>query len=168
MKIRIIAIGKIKEPYLKMGIDEYVKRLKPYTQLEIIEVNDEPVNDNPSSSQIEIVKNKEGEKVLKLLKDSDYVISLDLNKKQLTSEEFAKFIDDKMIIGGSFITFLIGGSYGLSDALKERANYAISLSNMTFLHQMTRLILLEQIYRAFKINHHEVYHKWENMKNLNN
>lgn len=159
MKIRIIAIGKIKEAYLKMGIEEYVKRLKPYTQLEIVEVNDEPVSDNPSDSQIEMVKNKEGEKVLKLLKEGDYVISLDLNKKQFTSPEFAKFIEDKMVTGGSFITFVIGGSYGLSDALKERANYAISLSNMTFLHQMTRLILLEQIYRAFKINHNEVYHK---------
>ena len=165
MKIRIIAIGKIKESYLKMGIEEYQKRIRPYSQLEIIEVNDEPVSENPSDSQIEIVKNKEGEKVLKLLKEGDYVISLDLNKKQFTSPEFAKYIEDKMVQGGSNITFIIGGSYGLSDALKKRANDAISLSNMTFLHQMTRLILLEQIYRAFKINHHEVYHKWENMKN---
>ena len=159
MKIRIIAIGKIKENYLKMGIDEYLKRLKPYVTMEIVEVNDEPVSDNPSSSQIEIVKNKEGEKVLKLLKDMDYVINLDLNKKQYTSEEFAKFIEEKMVLGGSSITFVIGGSYGLSDALKQRGNASISLSNMTFLHQMTRLILLEQIYRAFKINRNETYHK---------
>ena len=159
MKIRIIAIGKIKEQYLKMGIDEYLKRLKAYATMEIVEVNDEPVNDNPSNSQIEMVKNKEGEKVLKLLKEGDYVINLDLNQKQYTSEEFAKFIEDKMVLGGSYITFVIGGSYGLSDTLKKRGNASISLSNMTFLHQMTRLILLEQIYRAFKINRNETYHK---------
>ena len=160
MKIRIIAIGKIKEAYLKMGIEEYLKRLKAYITMEIVEVNDEPVSDNPSNSQIEIVKNKEGEKVLKLLKEGDYVINLDLGKKQYTSEEFAKFIEEKMVLGGSSITFVIGGSYGLSDALKQRGNASISLSNMTFLHQMTRLILLEQIYRAFKINRNETYHKW--------
>ena len=159
MKIRIIAIGKIKEPYLKMGIDEYVKRIKGYSQIEIVEVNDEPVKDNPSSSEIEIVKNKEGERVLKLLKDNDYVITLDLGKKQLNSPAFADYLEEKFIQGGSFITFIIGGSYGLSDALKKRANDSLSLSEMTFLHQMTRLILLEQIYRAFKIKRNEVYHK---------
>ena len=142
-----------------MGIGEYLKRLKPYTNIEIVEVMDEPVSDNPSLSQIEIAKNKEGEKVLKLLKEGDYVINLDLNKKQYTSEEFASFIENKMVKGGSFITFIIGGSYGLSDELKRRANDSISLSNMTFLHQMSRLILLEQIYRAFKINRNETYHK---------
>ena len=159
MKIRILAIGKIKEPYLKQGIDEYLKRIKPYCQIEVVEVNDEPVNDNLKDADIERVKNLEGEKILKLLKPQDYLISLDLNKKQLTSEEFAKYIEDKLVLGGSTINFVIGGSYGLSDALKKRANDAISLSNMTFLHQMTRLILLEQIYRAFKINRNETYHK---------
>ena len=159
MKIRILAIGKIKEPYLKQGIDEYLKRIKPYCQIEVVEVNDEPVNDNPKDADIERVKNLEGEKILKLLKPQDYLISLDLNKKQLTSEEFAKYIEGKLVLGGSTINFVIGGSYGLSDALKKRANDAISLSNMTFLHQMTRLILLEQIYRAFKINRNETYHK---------
>jgi 23S rRNA (pseudouridine1915-N3)-methyltransferase len=159
MKIRIIAIGKIKEAYLKTGINEYLYRLKPYAQIEIVEINDEPCPEKPNDSQITKVKNIEGEKVLKILKTSDYVISLDLNKKQMTSPEFASYIDNKLVLGGSSITFLIGGSYGLSDDLKKRANDAISLSNMTFLHQMTRLILLEQIYRAFKINKNEVYHK---------
>ena len=159
MKIRIIAIGKIKETYLKLGIEEYLKRIKPYSQIEIVEVNDEPVKDNPSDSEITIVKNKEGQKVLKLLKDSDYLISLDLGKKQLKSPEFARFLEEKFVLGNSFITFVIGGSYGLSDELKQRANDSISLSEMTFLHQMTRLILLEQIYRAFKINRNETYHK---------
>ena len=159
MKIRIIAIGKIKEPYLKQGIDEYFKRIKPYSQIEIIEVNDEPVCDNPHESEINKVKDVEGERVLKLLKPQDFLISLDLNKKQFTSPEFAKYLEDKFVQGGSNITFVIGGSYGLSDALKKRANDSFSLSNMTFLHQMTRLILLEQIYRAFKINRNETYHK---------
>ena len=159
MKIRIIAIGKIKEVYLKQGIDEYLKRIKPYSQIEIIEVNDEPVCDNPNESEINKVKDLEGEKVLKLLKPQDYLISLDLNKKQFSSPEFAKYLEDKFVLGGSNITFVIGGSYGLSDALKKRANDSFSLSNMTFLHQMMRLILLEQIYRAFKINRNETYHK---------
>ena len=159
MKIRIIAIGKIKEAYLKEGINEYLKRIKPYTNIEIIEVNDEPVTDNPKEADITKVKNIEGERVLKYLKESDYVISLDLNKKQYTSPEFAKYLEDRFVRGGSSITFIIGGSYGLSDELKRRANDSFSLSNMTFLHQMTRLILLEQIYRAFKINRNEIYHK---------
>jgi 23S rRNA (pseudouridine1915-N3)-methyltransferase len=159
MKIRILSIGKIKESYLKAGIEEYLKRLKPYTQIEIIEVLDEPIKDNPSNQDIELVKNKEGKKVLKYLKDNDYLISLDLDKKQFKSEEFARYLEDKFIQGKSTINFVIGGSYGLSDELKSRANDSISLSKMTFLHQMTRLILLEQIYRAFKINKHETYHK---------
>ena len=159
MKIRIIAIGKIKEAYLKQGIDEYLKRIKPYSQIEIIEVNDEPVCDNPNESEITKVKDLEGEKVFKILKPQDYLISLDLNKKQFTSPEFAKYLEDKFVLGGSNLTFVIGGSYGLCDALKKRANDSFSLSNMTFLHQMTRLILLEQIYRAFKINRNETYHK---------
>lgn len=159
MKIRIIAIGKIKEGYLKTGIEEYLKRIKPYCQIDIIEVLDEPVSDNPNDSIIKMTKDKEGQKVIKLLKPSDYVISLDLNKKEFTSEQFAAYIDKTFEKAKSNITFVIGGSYGLSDELKTRANDSITLSKMTFLHQMTRLILLEQIYRAFKINRNEVYHK---------
>jgi len=159
MKIRIIGIGKIKEPYLRDGITEFLNRLKPYCQMEIVEVNDEPVSDKPNNSEIELVKNKEGNKVSKLLKPQDYVIALDLGKKQFKSPEFAKYIEDKFVLGGSYIIFIIGGSYGLSDELKKRANDSITLSEMTFTHQMTRLILLEQIYRAFKINRNETYHK---------
>ena len=159
MKIRLIAIGKIKENYLKEGINEYLNRIKPYCSIEIVEVNDESVSDNPKEAEITKVKNIEGEKALKILKPNDYLIGLDLNKKQYTSPEFAKYLENKFVQGGSSITFVIGGSYGLSDALKQRCNDSISLSNMTFLHQMTRLILLEQIYRAFKINRNETYHK---------
>ena len=159
MKIKIYAIGHLKEPYLKQGINEYLERLKPYTQIEIVEVNDESLPTNPSISDIELAKNKEGQRIIKLLKKDEYLIGLDLVKKQPTSEEFAKYIEDKFVLGGANISFAIGGSYGLSDELKSRCQDRIGLSNMTFLHQMTRLILLEQIYRAFKINRNEVYHK---------
>lgn len=159
MKIRILAIGKIKEKYLKDGIEEYLLRIRPYSQIEIVEVNDEPILDNPNESEIKKAIDLEGKKILKIIKPSDYLIGLDLNKKEYTSEEFASYVNKKFVAGGSSISFVIGGSYGLSDELKERCNDSISLSKMTFLHQMTRLILLEQIYRAFKINRNETYHK---------
>ena len=159
MKIRILAIGKIKEKYLKDGIEEYLLRIRPYSQIEILEVNDEPIPDSPNESEIKKAIDLEGKKILKIIKPSDYLIGLDLNKKEYTSEEFASYFDKKFVAGGSSITFVIGGSYGLSDELKERCNDSISLSKMTFLHQMTRLILLEQIYRAFKLNRNETYHK---------
>ena len=159
MKIRIMCIGKIKEAFLKEGINEYLSRLKPYCKLEIIEVDDEPIRDNPNSSDIKKAIDKEGERILKKLKNTDYLISLDLNKKELNSETFAVFLMKKIEISNSNLTFVIGGSYGLSDSLKQRANDSISLSQMTFTHQMTRLILLEQIYRSFKILNNEVYHK---------
>lgn len=159
MKIRILSIGKIKEKYLKDGIEEYVMRIRPYSQIEIVEVNDEPIPDNPNVSEIKKAIELEGKKILKLLKPSDYLIGLDLSKKEFTSEEFASYLDKKFVSSGSNISFVIGGSYGLSEELKARCNDSFSLSKMTFLHQMTRLILLEQIYRAFKINRNETYHK---------
>ena len=158
MRIKIYCIGKIKEQYLKDGINEYLKRISPYSNIEIVEVADSKVRDNPNSSDIEKAKNEEGDRVLKLIRN-DYLIGLDLNKKEPTSEEFASFLQSKLVEGGSNVSFVIGGSYGLSDALKNRCNTSISLSKLTFLHQMTRLILLEQIYRTFKILNNEMYHK---------
>ena len=158
MKIKIIAVGKIKENYLKEGISEYITRLSPYAKVEIIEVSDSKVKDD-SPSDILRVANEEGERILSKIKDGEYIINLDLNKKEFDSVEFSKFLESKMVEAGASLTFVIGGSYGLSDKVKARANYSISLSKMTFLHQMTRLILLEQIYRSFKILNNEIYHK---------
>jgi len=159
MLIKIIAVGKVKEKFLTDGINEYLKRISGYTKIEILEVDDYQIHNENSSSEIEQVKNKECSNILKVLKPTDYVVLLDLNKKQLSSPEFANFISEKMVQGGSKITFVIGGSYGLSDEMKKRGNYSLTLSNMTFTHQLTRLILLEQIFRAYKILNNETYHK---------
>lgn len=159
MKIKIYCIGKIKEVYLKEGISEYLKRIKAYSDIEIIEVSDSPIKNENSLIDIEKAKNDEGKRVLKLLDSNDYLIALDLNKKELDSISFSRHMLDKLRENGSRISFVIGGSYGLSDELKNRANDSLSLSKMTFLHQMSRLILLEQIYRAFKISKNETYHK---------
>ena len=159
MKIKIYAIGKIKEKYLKEGIEEYLNRIRPYSQIEIVELTDEPIVDNPHPSEIKKAIDTEGNRVLKAIKPNEHLIGLDLNRKELDSVAFASYLDKQFVIGGSSISFVIGGSYGLSEDLKKRCNDFISLSKMTFLHQMTRLILLEQIYRAFKINRNETYHK---------
>ena len=157
MKIKIYAIGKAKDFYLS-GINEYVKRISPYAKVEIVEVKDESIKENPSNNEIAKAIEVEGDRVLKLLKEKEYLIGLDLNKKEYDSVEFSKFLENKLTSSGS-ISFVIGGSYGLSPKLKERCNDFLTLSKMTFLHQMTRLILLEQIYRAFKILNNETYHK---------
>ena len=158
MKIKIYAIGKIKDFY-KLGADEYLKRLKSYVDIEVVELKDEPINEHPHPSEIEKAKNVECSRVIKLLKPNEYLISLDLNKKEYDSIEFANYLNEKLVNAGGNISFVIGGSYGLSEEIKKRANDSISLSKMTFLHQMTRLILLEQIYRSFKILSNETYHK---------
>lgn len=160
MTINIIAVGKIKDNNLKNLIDEYIKRLSTYCKINIIEVDDQSNNDNKSSSiLIEKLKDIEGENILKKIPSKSFVINLDLNQKQLTSEEFAGFLQKTIDIYSNNIYFVIGGSYGLSNSVKQKANTSITLSKMTFTHQMTRLILLEQIYRGFKINKGETYHK---------
>ncbi len=158
MKIKIVSVGKIKENYLRTGVNEYKTRINPYCKIEEVELKDEPVlNDTPV--EIEKAKNTEGERILKAIKDDRVVIALDLNKKEMDSIEFSNYLYTNLEKGGGNLTFVIGGSYGLSDTVKERVNDSVSLSKLTYLHTMTRLILLEQIYRAFKIHNNEVYHK---------
>ena len=159
MQITLVTVGKIKEQYLKEAINEYIKRLSPYSKINIIEVMDEPIVDNPSKKEIEKAIDKEGEKILSHLPNNSYVINLDLNKKEYDSIEFASFLQKRIDTYSNHLVFVIGGSYGLSEKVKNNAKESISLSKMTFTHQMTRLLLLEQIYRAFKINNNETYHK---------
>lgn len=158
MKITIISVGKLKEKYLVEGIKEYAKRLSKYTTLELIEVNDETAPDNLSQKDIDIIKDKEGERIQSKLKDS-YIISLAIEGKQLSSLELAQKIEDIKTYLNSHITFIIGGSLGLSNSIIEKSNFLLSFSYMTFPHQLMKLILLEQIYRSFRINNNEPYHK---------
>jgi len=151
--IKIIAVGKIKDEHLKALIDDYQKKINRYHKIEIIEVKDEPIKDNELD-----VLNKEGDRVLEKISKDEYVITMDLHGKTIDSISLANKID-KTFINYSKITFIIGGSLGLSESIRKRSNELIKLSDLTFLHQMTRLILLEQIYRSFKILNHETYHK---------
>lgn len=150
--IKIITVGSIKEKYLKDAIEEYQKRLKKYTDLEIIEIKDEGLL--PAKQAME----KEAEKIKKHINEKEYIITLEIEGKKLTSEELSKKIEDIMIINSN-ITFIIGGSYGIDKSIKEKAKYHLSFSKMTFPHQLFRVLLLEQIYRAFKIMNNESYHK---------
>lgn len=159
MKITLITVGKIKEKYLKDAIAEYSKRLSRYCKLEIVEVADEKTPDNASDTVEDAIRDKEGERILKYIKEDAYVITLEIAGKMLTSEEMAEKIEKLGVQGTSHITFIIGGSIGLSKAILKRSDYALSFSKMTFPHQLMRVILLEQIYRSYRIMNHEPYHK---------
>ena len=159
MKITIITVGKIKEKYLKDAIAEYSKRLSKYCKLEIVEVADEKTPDNASETVENQIRAKEGERILKYVKDDAYVVTLEIKGRQVTSEELADKIDTLGIQGTSHITFIIGGSIGLGEQVLARSDYALSFSKMTFPHQLMRVILLEQIYRSYRIINHEPYHK---------
>ena len=150
--IKIITVGSVKEKYLKEAIEEYLKRLRKYTNVEIVELKDEGFVESQKAILLE------GQKIMKNLNLKDYIITLEIQESQLTSEEFAEKID-KILLENSNITFIIGGSYGISDEVKKQAKFKLSFSKMTFPHQLFRVILLEQIYRAFKINNNESYHK---------
>ena len=152
MNITVISVGKLKEKYLKQAIDEYSKRLTRYCKIDIIELPDEKTPDNASEKEELQIKDKEGQLILSKIKDNMFVI-------QMTSEEFSKFIETQGVMGNSNITFVIGGSLGLSQDVIKRANYKICFSKMTFPHQLFRVMLLEQIYRAFRIMKNEPYHK---------
>jgi 23S rRNA (pseudouridine1915-N3)-methyltransferase len=159
MNITLITVGKIKEKYLKDAIAEYSKRLSRYCKLEIIEVQDEKTPDNASEKEELQIKEKEGEAILKNIKDNMYVIALAIDGKMLSSVELAEFIKEAGIRGNSNIAFVIGGSLGLSKEVLNRADYKLSFSKMTFPHQLMRVILLEQVYRGFRINSGDPYHK---------
>ncbi|NQD66373.1 23S rRNA (pseudouridine(1915)-N(3))-methyltransferase RlmH [Bacillus haikouensis] len=159
MNITIVTVGKLKEKYLKQGINEYVKRLGAYAKLEIIELADEKAPEVLSDLEMEQVKNKEGERILSKISSDHHVIALAIQGKMKSSEELADNLDKLATYGKSKVAFVIGGSLGLSDEVMKRANETLSFSKMTFPHQLMRLILVEQIYRAFRINRGEPYHK---------
>ena len=159
MNINIITVGKLKEKYLKLGIEEFSKRLSKYCKLDFVELDDEKCPENLSEKDMLIVKDKEGKKILSKIKNNSYVIALAIDGKNLSSEELADTISNLGVRGHSHITFVIGGSLGLSDEVLKRTDYKLSFSKMTFPHQMMKLILLEQVYRSFRINNNEPYHK---------
>ena len=148
--MKIICVGKVKEKFFVDAINEYSKRISKYTKLEILEISDE--------SNESIAMKKEGEKILSKIKDNDYVVTLEIEGNSLTSLDFAKKIDNNFNSNKN-LTFVIGGSYGLDESVKSRSDYKLSFSKFTFPHQLFRVILLEQIYRAYKINNNENYHK---------
>lgn len=159
MNIKLITVGKLKEKYLVQGINEYVKRLGAYGKIQIIEVPDEKAPENLSEAQMIQVKEKEGERILGKIKDGECVFALAIEGKNSSSEAFAKQLEQLQIQGKSQFVFVIGGSLGLSQAVMQRSNAQISFGKMTYPHQLMRLILVEQIYRAMRINHGEPYHK---------
>ncbi|MEG0292843.1 23S rRNA (pseudouridine(1915)-N(3))-methyltransferase RlmH [Enterococcus sp.] len=159
MNIKIISVGKLKEKYLVQGINEYVKRLGAYAKMELIEVPDEKAPENLSELEMLQVKEKEAERILAKIKDQEYVFALAIDGKNPTSEAFAQQINQLGIQGKSQLVFVIGGSLGLSDSVLKRSNAQISFGKMTYPHQLMRLVLVEQIYRCFRINRGEPYHK---------
>ena len=159
MNIKVVCVGKIREKYIQEGIKEFSKRLSRYCNLDIIEINDEKAPENLSEKEMEIVKSKEGEKILSKIPQNAHVVSLVIEGKQLTSEGLAENIENLMVSGTNDICFIIGGSLGLSQEVINRSDYKLSFSKMTFPHQLMRLILLEQVYRGFRIMKGEPYHK---------
>lgn len=159
MNITIVSVGKLKEKYLKMGIDEYVKRLGGYAKMDVIEVPDEKAPEQLSEAEMEIVKKKEGERILSKISPDTYVIALAINGKMKTSEQMAADLESLMTYGKSKIAFVIGGSLGLHDDVLKRADEKQSFGKMTLPHQLMKLVLVEQIYRSFRIMKGEPYHK---------
>ena len=159
MKITIVCVGKIKEKFYRDALAEYTKRLSRYCSLTITEVADEKTKEQASETECAIIKDREGERVLKSIRDDGYVIALAIDGKTLDSVELSEKIDKLGLSGKSNVYFVIGGSLGLSDAVMKRADYKLSFSRMTFPHQLMRVTLLEQIYRSYRIINHEPYHK---------
>ena len=158
MKITIVCAGKLKEKYLRDGIAEYEKRLHPYADLRTIEIIEERMKDRPSPAEKDEVLRREGERLSAQIPQGAYLIVLDVGGEEMSSEKFSARIDHLMLMGESHIAFLIGGPFGLSDELRQRADLRLSFSQFTLPHQLIRLFLMEQIYRSFKISRHEPYH----------
>jgi 23S rRNA (pseudouridine1915-N3)-methyltransferase len=159
MQIVVIAVGKLKEKYWKQAWDEYAKRLQPYAKLQLVEVADEPAPEQLSDAQMESVKAKEADRILAHVKDRDYLITLEIKGKSFTSESFASQLEKIAQQGHGRVVFIIGGSLGLHESVTKRSHMALSFSAFTFPHQLMRCILIEQIYRAFRIMRGEPYHK---------
>ncbi|MEL7657429.1 MAG: 23S rRNA (pseudouridine(1915)-N(3))-methyltransferase RlmH [Bacillota bacterium] len=159
MQIKIVAVGKIREKFLMEGIKEYAKRLSAYIRLEMTEIADEPCPERLPPADEERVKDREGERLLKGIGPQEHVILLDLQGKEFTSPDFSEYMDDLALMGKSSVTFIIGGSLGVSEEVRKRADYRWSFSRLTFPHPLMRLMLLEQIYRAMRISKGEPYHK---------
>lgn len=159
MNVKIITVGKLKEKYLKDGIAEYSKRLQKFAKFEIIEVPDEKAPEQLSQAEMDKIMQKEGDRILSKIKDREYVFALAIKGKERSSEELAQEIDKLTVSGNSDLTFIIGGSLGLDPAVLKRANTQISFGRFTLPHQLMRLVLTEQIYRAFMINQGSPYHK---------
>ncbi len=158
MNITVVCAGKIKESYLREGIAEFTKRLRPYARLEVKEIQEERMKENPSESEKREVLKREGERLLRLVPEGSYLYVLDVYGKALSSEELSAELEALALSGRSHVTFLIGGAFGLSEEVRRAADRRLSFSRMTFTHQMVRLLLVEQVYRAFKISRGEKYH----------
>jgi 23S rRNA (pseudouridine1915-N3)-methyltransferase len=159
VNISIVSVGKLKEKYLKQGIDEYLKRLGPYAKVDVIEVPDEKAPETLSDSEMNMVKDAEGERILAKIGQDVHVIAMAIEGKAVSSEDLADNLDKLATYGKSKVAFIIGGSLGLSEAVMKRANEKISFGKITYPHQLMKLVLVEQIYRAFRINRGEPYHK---------
>lgn len=159
MEINIISVGKIKEDYFKKAIEEYEKRLKAYCRVNFIELKDESEGKNLSDKDIDIILDKEGKRILEKIKERSFIIVLDILGRSIDSVEFSKKINYIMLDGISSIDFIIGGSLGISQEVKDKANYSLSFSKFTFPHKLIKVILMEQIYRAFTIINNKTYHK---------
>lgn len=159
MRIQILTVGKLKERYLRMGVEDYLHRISPYAKVEVTEIPEEKAQEPLNEAEIQRVTEREGERILRQLSPDTYAIALVIQGVALSSETLANHLNQLTTYGKSRIAFIIGGSYGLSEQVRQRADYTLSFSKMTFPHQLMRIILLEQIYRSFKINRGEVYHK---------
>ncbi|WP_294836505.1 23S rRNA (pseudouridine(1915)-N(3))-methyltransferase RlmH [Eubacterium sp.] len=159
MKVTVIAVGRLKEKYLRDACEEYLKRLGTYSKVSVVEVNEERCSDNPSESEIENVKQKEGQRIIAKIPKGSFVVPMCIEGTQFSSEDFAKKIEATAVAGNSDITFIIGGSFGLSDEVKSLGKLKLSFGKLTLPHQLMRVVLLEQIYRAFSILNNSKYHK---------